>query len=98
MTSDWNDRTGFAPHRGERRHGRRSTALAQLITSAALALSITVAVTAVTIGIARADGPVAMAEDSSAHMAIGTVLAMVAIAAGLTVAVKRNSTRTKTGE
>jgi hypothetical protein len=98
MTFDRNDRAGFAPHRGDCRRGRRSTAVAQLITSAALALSITVAVTAVTLGIARADGPVAVAQDSSAHMAIGTVLAMVAIAVGLTVAVKRNSARVKTDE
>jgi len=98
MTFYRNDRTGFAPHRGERRYGHRSSAVAQLITSAALALSITVSVTAVTIGIARADGPVAVMEGSSAHMAIGTVLAMVAIAAGLTVAVKRNSARVKTDE
>ena len=98
MTFDRNDRTGFAPHRNAHPHGRRSTAVAQLITSAALALSITVAVTAVTIGIARADGPVAIAADSSAHVAIGTVLAMVAIAAGLTVAVRRNSARVKTDE
>ena len=98
MTFDRNDRTGFAPHRCERRLGRRSTVLAQLVASAALALSITVAATAVTIGIARADGVVAVAHDSSAHMAIGTVLAMVAIAVGLTVAVKRNSARVKTDE
>jgi len=98
MTSERNDRAGFVPHRGEHRLGRRSTAVAQLVTSAALALSITVAATAVTIGIARADGPVAVAEDASSHVAIGTVLAMVAIAAGLTVAVKRNSARAKADE
>ena len=98
MTFDRKDRTGFAPHRGERRHGRRSTAVAQLITSAALALSIAVAATAVTLGIARADGLAAVAEGSSSHMAVGIVLAMVAIAAGLTVAVKRNSARVKADE
>ena len=97
MTFDRSDRSGFEPHR-RARHGRRSTAVAQLITSAALALSITVAATAVTIGIARADGPVAVAEDASSHVAIGTVLAMVAIAAGLTIAVKRNSARVKADE
>ena len=94
MTSDRIDRTGFAPHRCER-HGRRSTALAQLLASTALALSIAVAATAVTIGIARADGLAAMAQDSSSHVAVGTVLAMIVIAAGLTVAVRRNSARIK---
>ncbi len=98
MTFDRKDRTGFAPHRSARRHGRRSTAVAQLITSAALVLSITVAATAVTIGIARADGLIAVAEGSSRQLAVGTVIAMVAIAAGLTIAIKRNSARVKTDE
>jgi hypothetical protein len=98
MTFDRNDRAGFAPHRCERRLGRRSTVLAQLVTSAALALSITVAATAVTIGIARADGLIAVAEDSSANVAIGTVLAMVVIAAGLVVAVRRRIVSTKVDE
>ncbi len=98
MTSDRNDRTGFAPHRCERRHGRRSTAFAQLITSAALALSIAVAATAVSMGIARADGIVAVAHDSIANVAVASVLAMVVIAAGLVVAVRRSVVRTKTDE
>ena len=89
MTFDRNDRTGFAPHRAAHRHGRRSTAVAQLITSAALALSISVAVTAVTIGIARADGLFAVAHDTTAHMASVSVLALILVAAGLTGAVKR---------
>lgn len=97
MTFDRSDRTGFAPHRRAHR-GRRSTAVAQLITSAALALSITVAVTAVTIGIAHADGVIAVAEGSSTNVALGTVLAMIVIAAGLAVAVRRNSARVKTDE
>jgi hypothetical protein len=98
MTSDRDDRTGFAPHRCARRHGRRSTAVAQLLTSAALALSIAVAATAVTIGIARADGLIAIAEDSSANVAVGTVLAMIVIAAGLAVAVRRRIVSTKADE
>src|SRR5262249_54550295 len=53
MTFNRIDRSGFAPHRCERREGHRSTAVAQLLTSAALALSIAVAATAVSIGIAR---------------------------------------------
>jgi hypothetical protein len=98
MTSDRNDRAGFAPHRCERRHGRRSTACAQLITSAALALSIAVAATAVSMGIARADGVVAVAKDSGASVAVASVLAMVVIATGLAIAVKRSSVRTKADE
>ena len=98
MTFDRKDRTGFAPHRGARPHGRRSTAVAQLITSAALALSIAVAATAVSIGIARADGLIAVAEDSSAHVAVGTVFAMIVIAAGLAVAVRRRAAPTKADE
>ncbi len=92
------DHAGFAPHRGGPPHRRRSIAVAQLVASMALALSITVAATAVTIGIARADGVVAIAQDSSAHVAAGTVLAMIVIAVGLAVAVKRNSARIKTDE
>jgi hypothetical protein len=97
MRSEGIDRTGFAP-RCRERHGRRSTAFAQLITSAALMLSIAVAATAVTLGIARADGLVAVAQDSSAHVAIGTVVAMIAIAAGLAIAVKRRTASTKADE
>ena len=97
MTSDRNDRTGFAPRRCERRHGR-SSAFAQLITSVALVLSIAVAATAVSMGIARADGVAAVAQDSNTHVAIASVLAMVVIAAGLAVAVRRSSVRTKADE
>ena len=98
MTFDRNEHTGFSPHRCEGRPGRRSTALAQLVTSAALALSIAVAATAVTIGIARADGLVAVTKDSSANIAAGAVLAMIVIAAGLAVAVKRRIASTKADE
>ena len=96
MTFHRNESTGFAPPRCERRRGRRSTAFAQLVTSAALVLSIGVAATAVSMGIARADGLVTAAKDSSA--AIASVLAMIVIAAGLTIAVKRSSARVKTDE
>lgn len=73
MRLDRDDRAGFAPHRGERPQGRRrSTAFAQLLTSAALALSIAVAATAVSMGIARADGVVGVATDSNAHVAAAT--------------------------
>ncbi len=98
MTFDRIDHAGFAPHRCGRRHGHRSPAVAQLVTSMALALSITVAATAVTIGIARADGVVAVARDASTHVAAGTVLAMIVIAIGLAVAVKRNVARAKTDQ
>jgi hypothetical protein len=93
MTFDRIDRTGFAPHRCERRQGRRFAAIAQLITSAALALSLAVAATAVSIGIARADSLVGIAQDSSTHVATASVLAMIVIAAGLAVAVKCNVAR-----
>jgi|SRR5690348_4334566 len=98
MTFHRTDRTGFAPHRCVRPHGRRSTAVAQLIASTALALSIAVAATAVSIGIARAEGLVAVAQDSSAHVAVGTVFAMIVIAAGLAIAVRRRAAPTKADE
>jgi hypothetical protein len=98
MTFHRTDRTGFAPHRCVRPHGRPSTALAQLVTSTALVLSIAVAATAVSIGIARADGFVAIAADSSTHVAVGTVFAMIVIAAGLAVAVRRRAAPTKADE
>ena len=69
MTSDSIDRTGFAPPRSVRTRGHRSTAVAQLITSAhSLVLSIAVTATVVSIGIARADGFAAVAEDSTTHV------------------------------
>ena len=77
MTPDRTDRTGFAPHRCERANGHRSTAVAQLITSAALALSIAIAATVVSIGIARADGLAAVADDPNAHISAMIVLALV---------------------
>ena len=57
---------GFAPRRRARAHGRRSTMLAQLITSVALVLSIA----ALSIGIARADSPTATARDPGVPMKI----------------------------
>jgi ATP/ADP translocase len=93
MTFDRIDHTGFAPHRCERRQGRRFAAVAQLITSTALALSLAVAATAVSIGIARADGLVAVAQDASSHVAMASVLAMIVIAAGIVAAVKSNFAR-----
>jgi hypothetical protein len=105
MTFDRNDPADFAPHRCERRLGRRSSAFAQLITSGALALSIAVAVTAVSMGIARADGlvavandsivHVAVANDSVTHVAVASALVMVVIAAGLAIAVRRSVVRVK---
>jgi hypothetical protein len=88
MTLDRIDRMGFAPHRCERVHGHRSTAVAQLITSAALVLSIAIAATAVSIGIARADGLAAVADDPNAHIATACVLALVAMA-GVTALIVR---------
>ena len=61
MTTDRIERTGFAPHAGERVRGRHCTIVVQLIAAAALVMSIAVTATVVTIGIARADGVVASA-------------------------------------
>jgi hypothetical protein len=94
MTPDRTDRTGFAPHRCERANGHRSTAVAQLITSAALALSIAIAATVVSIGIARADGLAAVADDPNAHIAAAIVLALVGMG-GLIALIGR--TRAKPG-
>ena len=54
MTLEGIDQAGFAPRSHAR--VRRSTMMAQLITSVALMLSIAVAATAVSIGIAHARG------------------------------------------
>jgi hypothetical protein len=98
MTFDRIDRTGFAPHCCERRHGHRSTAVAQLVTSAALALSLTVAAAAVSIGIARADGLVAVAQDSTTHVAAATVLALILGATAVAAAVRRSPAPVKADE
>lgn len=98
MTLDRIDRTGFTPRRWERAHGQRSTAVAQLITSAALVLSIAVAATAVSIGIARADGLAAVANDPSAHIAAAIVIAVVLVGTvGLTAFISRGRARAKPG-
>ena len=84
MTFDCSiDRSGFTPPSSARAHGHRSTALAQLVTSAALVLSIAIAATAVSVGIARADGLQAVAEDSSTHVAVLLSLLLVGMG-GLT--------------
>jgi hypothetical protein len=83
MTFDRTDHTGFTPPPSARARGHRSTALAQLVTSAALVLSIAVAATAVSVGIARADGLTAVAEDSSTHVAVLLSLVLVGMG-GLT--------------
>jgi hypothetical protein len=55
MSEHENGRIGFQPPMRKRRAmRRRSTVLAQLITTVALVISITVVATAVTIGIGRA--------------------------------------------
>jgi uncharacterized membrane protein len=88
MTLDRIDHTGFTPPAGARAHGHRSTAVAQLIASAALVLSIAVAVTAMSVGIARADGLKAIAEDSSAYVAVLLSLLLVGMG-GLTAWMSR---------
>jgi hypothetical protein len=56
MTKNLMDRVGFSnPIDRTRAHARRKRAFAELITTAALAVSLAVAVTAVSLGIARAD-------------------------------------------
>jgi hypothetical protein len=78
MTIDRTERTGFAPHAGERVRGRHGNILVQLIATVALVMSTAVAGTVVTIGIARAD-EVGAAAVASVHFAIvsGCVLAGV---------------------
>ena len=88
MTLDRIDRTGFTPPPCARAHGHRSTAVAQLITSAALVLSIAVAATAVSVGIARAESFPAVAADSSAHVAVLLALVLVGMG-GLTAWMSR---------
>src|ERR1700693_1337206 len=90
------DRLGFAPPCCARARGHRSTALAQLVTSAALVLSIAVAATAVSVGIARADGLTAVAEDSSTHVAVLLSLLLVGMG-GLTAWMSLGGARVKAG-
>jgi hypothetical protein len=94
MTFDRIDHTGFAPPPAARAHSHRSTALAQLVTSAALVLSIAVAATAVSVGIARADGLTAVAEDSSTHVAVLLSLLLVGMG-GLTAWMSLGGARAK---
>jgi hypothetical protein len=70
MTPDAVDRAGFAAHRCGRAHARGSTAVAQLIASAALVVSIAVAATVVSIGIVRAGAHSASALRAHADVAI----------------------------
>jgi hypothetical protein len=74
MTIDRNDRSGFAPRH---RALGSSTIMAELVATAALALSITVAATAVSIGIARANGLGAIATDGGARLAAVTVIGLL---------------------
>jgi hypothetical protein len=94
MTLDRTDRTGFASPRSVRTRGHRCTAVAQLITSVALVLSIAVSATAVSIGIARADGFPAVAEDSTTHVADLFTLVLVGMG-GLTAWMTAGRTRAK---
>jgi hypothetical protein len=90
MSLDRIDRTGFAPRREARVHGRRSTMVAQLVTAVALALSTAVAATAVSIGIARADG-LGAAVDPNEHAALAILLSLVLVGmGGLTACMTRS--------
>ena len=93
MTFDRIDHNGFTPPRSTRA-GHRSTALAQLLTSAALVLSIAIAATAVSVGIARADGLKAIAEDSHAYVAVLLSLLLVGMG-GLTAWMSLGGARVK---
>jgi len=95
MRFDRTDRTGFAPPRSVRTRGHRCTAVAQLVTSVALVVSIAIAATAVSIGIARADGFPAVAEDSTTHVAILFTLMLVGMG-GLTAWMTAGRARVKT--
>jgi hypothetical protein len=81
MTLERIDRTGFASPPSVRARSHRSTAVAQLITSIALVFSIAITVTVVSIGIARADGYPAVAEDSTTHVAVLFALVLVGMGA-----------------
>jgi hypothetical protein len=94
MTFERIDRTGFAPPPSVRTRSHRSTAVAQLITSVALVLSIAVAATAVSVGIARADGYPAVAEDPTTHVAVLFALVLVGMG-GLTAWMIGGRTRMK---
>jgi len=83
MAFDRIDRTGFASPRSVGTRGHRCTAVAQLITSVALVLSIAVSATAVSIGVVRADGFPAVAEDPTTHVAVLFTLVLVGMG-GLT--------------
>ncbi len=73
---------------------RGSAVLAQAIASLALVLSLAVALTAVTIGIARADGLAAAAQDPHARFAAAILLALaLAGMGGLTARMSRGSAR-----
>jgi hypothetical protein len=94
MTFDRIDHTGFTPPPCARAHGHRSSALAQLLTSAALVLSIAIAATAVSVGIARADGLTAVAEDTGTHVAVLLSLLLVGTG-GLTAWISLGGARAK---
>ncbi len=74
------ERTGFEhPTRRQLRDERRSGALAELIATAALALSTIVAATVVSIGIARASAAGALLENEGSVFAIALLLGLVFI-------------------
>ena len=78
---------GFTPRSG-RKLGRehRTAALAELVTTIALALSTLVAVTAVSVGIARADVAANIIDHESSLFAIALMLGLLFVGmGGLTV-------------
>jgi hypothetical protein len=77
------DHTGFTPP-GHRALGneRRIAALAELVATAALALSTVVAVTAVSVGIARAHGAAATVAGGGNLHSIALLLGLMVFGAG----------------
>ena len=74
------DHTGFtAPADRTLGNERRTVALAELVTTAALALSTIVAVTAVTVGIARADVDGAAIGNESGLFGLALTLGVIVI-------------------
>ncbi len=94
MTKDPLDGVGFHQARRARPLTRRKLAFAELIATAALAVSIVVAATAVSIGIARADALLPLAAGDDGTLALALLLAlMIAAMGGFAALVTRGQSR-----
>ena len=77
------DHSGFTPPSGRALgNERRIAALAELVATAALALSTVVAVTVVSVGIARAHGIAAVTGNGGGLYGIAILLALIVIGVG----------------